>query len=176
MFCFHYTNKQGQYVYAAYVHAYTGKILYTGDFSDFAKESEKEDTSDLRTADPGSMPDPNSGWCYDENGEIAWSGPTPAPRQGSDIGQSAARSVADRYLKKKYPRFSSLTFSKVTCRHATDETDACGFKVPYYQFDYFVDDGSGEAAHEQLAFEIIIDAYNKEIQYSSYSGVGEGNG
>ena len=55
MFRFNYTNKQGQYVYAAYVHAYTGEVLYTGDFTGFASQ---HDISDLRTSPPKTTQDP----------------------------------------------------------------------------------------------------------------------
>ena len=170
MFRFNYTNKQGQYVYAAYVHAYTGEVLYTGDFTGFASQ---HDTSDLRTSPPKTTQDPQ--WWYDEDGNVVWDR-TPEPQTGTDIGKNAARSVADRYLGAKYPRFSQLSFSRVACRHATDPTEAAGFQVPYYQFDYFVNDGSGDSAAEQLAFSCIVNAYTKEIEYSCAASLNEGNG
>ena len=170
MFCFNYTNKQGQYVYAAYIHAYTGEVLYTGDFTGFASQ---HDTSDLRTSPPKTTQDPQ--WWYDEDGNVVWDR-TPEPQTGTDIGKNAARSVADRYLGAKYPRFSQLSFSRVACRHATDPTEAAGFQVPYYQFDYFVNDGSGDSAAEQLAFSCIVNAYTKEIEYSCAASLNEGNG
>ena len=170
MFRFNYTNKQGQYVYAAYVHAYTGEVLYTGDFTGFASQ---HDTSDLRTSPPKTTQDPQ--WWYDEYGNVVWDR-TPEPQTGTDIGKNAARSVADRYLGAKYPRFSQLSFSRVACRHATDPTEAAGFQVPYYQFDYFVNDGSGDSAAEQLAFSCIVNAYTKEIEYSCAASLDEGNG
>ena len=170
MFRFNYTNKQGQYVYAAYVHAYTGEVLYTGDFTGFASQ---HDTSDLRTSPPKTTQDPQ--WWYDEDGNVVWDR-TPEPQTGTDIGKDAARSVADRYLGAKYPRFSQLSFSRVACRHATDPTEAAGFQVPYYQFDYFVNDGSGDSAAEQLAFSCIVNAYTKEIEYSCAASLDEGNG
>lgn len=170
MFRFNYTNKQGQYVYAAYIHAYTGEVLYTGDFTGFASQ---HDTSDLRTSPPKTTQDPQ--WWYDEYGNVVWDR-TPEPQTGTDIGKDAARSVADRYLGAKYPRFSQLSFSRVACRHATDPTEAAGFQVPYYQFDYFVNDGSGDSAAEQLAFSCIVNAYTKEIEYSCAASLDEGNG
>lgn len=170
MFRFNYTNKQGEYVYAAYIHAYTGEVLYTGDFTGFASQ---HDTSDLRTSPPKTTQDPQ--WWYDEYGNVVWDR-TPEPQTGTDIGKDAARSVADRYLGAKYPRFSQLSFSRVACRHATDPTEAAGFQVPYYQFDYFVNDGSGDSAAEQLAFSCIVNAYTKEIEYSCAASLDEGNG
>lgn len=170
MYLFNYTNRQGQYVYAAYVHAYTGKVLYTGDYSGYV---EKHAASDLKTAAPATTQAPQ--WWYDENGNVVWDR-TPEPLTGTDIGQNAARSIADRYLASKYPTFSQLHFSRVSCRHATDPTDSAGFQVPYYQFDYFVDDGSADSVSEQLAFGIIINAYTKEIEYSCAASFGEGNG
>ena len=170
MFRFNYTNKQGQYVYAAYIHAYTGEVLYTGDFTGFASQ---HDTSDLLTSPPKTTQDPQ--WWYDEDGNVVWDR-TPEPQTGTDIGKNAARSVADRYLGAKYPRFSQLSFSRVACRHATDPTEAAGFQVPYYQFDYFVNDGSGDSAAEQLAFSCIVNAYTKEIEYSCAASLDEGNG
>ena len=171
MFRFNYSNKKGQYVYAAYVHAYTGELLYTGDYSDF---TDQQDTSDLRTSPPKTTQDPQ--WWYDDDGNVVWAEETPKPSEGTDIGQSSASSISDRYLSAKYPHFSQMSFSRVACRHATDPTEAAGFQVPYYQFDYFVNDGSGDSASEQLAFSCIVNAYTKEIEYSSAASLGEGNG
>ena len=170
MFRFFYNNKNGQCMYAAYVHAYTGELLYTGDYSGFAYD---KDISDLRTSPPKTTQEPQ--WWYDESGNVVWD-KTPEPQSGTDIGQSAARSVADRYLSAKYPRFSQSTFSRVRCLHITDPLESGGFQVPYYQFDYFMDDGSGDGASEQLAYEIIINASTKEIEYCSSGNYGEGNG
>ena len=111
----------------------------------------------------------------DEDGNVVWDR-TPEPQTGTDIGKDVARSVADRYLGAKYPRFSQLSFSRVACRHATDPTEAAEFQVPYYQFDYFVNDGSGDSAAEQLAFSCIVNAYTKEIEYSCAASLDEGNG
>ncbi len=166
LYLFNYKNKKGQYVYAAYVHAVTGEILYTGNYTDYAA---KTDVSDLKTAPPATTQEP--AYVYDENGNIQWSMP-PEVRTGTDIGKNAARSVADRWLSAKYPSFSQMKFSRVNCRHATDPADSNGFCVPYYQFDYYVNDGE----IDQLTFEIIIDAYTKEIEYCSGSSYGEGNG
>ena len=169
MFRFNYSNNQGQYVYAAYVHAYTGELLYTGDYSSYA---EQQDISDLRTAAPATTQAPS--YVY-VDGEPVWDR-TPEPQSGTDIGQSAARSIADRYLSAKYAKFSQLEFSRVSCLHITDPTEAGGFQVPYYQFDYFMIHGTGEDQREDLAYEIIINAYTKEIEYCSAASLGEGNG
>ena len=169
MFRFNYSNNQGQYVYAAYVHAYTGELLYTGDYSSYA---EQQDISDLRTAAPATTQAPS--YVY-VDGEPVWDR-TPEPQSGTDIGQSSARSIADRYLSAKYAKFSQQEFSRVSCHHITDPTEAGGFQVPYYQFDYFMIHGIGEDQREDLAYEIIINAYTKEIEYCSAASLGEGNG
>ena len=169
MFRFNYSNNQGQYVYAAYVHAYTGELLYTGDYSSYA---EQQDISDLRTAAPATTQAPS--YVY-VDGEPVWDR-TPEPQSGTDIGQSSARSIADRYLSTKYAKFSQQEFSRVSCHHITDPTEAGGFQVPYYQFDYFMIHGTGEDQREDLAYEIIINAYTKEIEYCSAASLGEGNG
>lgn len=169
MFRFNYSNNQGQYVYAAYVHAYTGELLYTGDYSSYA---EQQDISDLRTAAPATTQAPS--YVYVDE-EPVWDR-TPEPQSGTDIGQSAARSIADRYLSAKYAKFSQQEFSRVSCHHITDPTEAAGFQVPYYQFDYFLIHGTGEDQREDLAYEIIINAYTKEIEYCSSYSLGEGNG
>ena len=169
MFRFNYSNNQGQYVYAAYVHAYTGELLYTGDYSSYA---EQQDISDLRTAAPATTQAPS--YVY-VDGEPVWDR-TPEPQSGTDIGQSSARSIADRYLSTKYAKFSQQEFSRVSCHHITDPTEAGGFQVPYYQFDYFMIHGIGEDQREDLAYEIIINAYTKEIEYCSAASLGEGNG
>ncbi|MBQ6481691.1 MAG: SH3 domain-containing protein [Anaerolineaceae bacterium] len=171
MFRFNYSNNQGQYVYAAYVHAYTGELLYTGDYSDFINQ---QDTSDLRTAPPKTTQDPQ--WWYDDDENVIWAEETPKPSEGTDIGQSSARSIADRYLSAKYAKFSQQEFSRVSCLHITDPTESGGFQVPYYQFDYFMIHGTGEDQREDLAYEIIINAYTKEIEYCSAASLGEGNG
>ncbi len=67
MFRFTYSNNQGQYVYAAYVHAYTGKLLYSGDYSSYI---EQQDISELRTSPPKATEEPQ--WWYDEEGHIMW--------------------------------------------------------------------------------------------------------
>ena len=167
MYRFIYTNKQGQYLYAAYVHALTGDLLYTGDYSGYAYEA---NTADLHTSAPKTTQEPQ--WWYNESGEVVWDR-TPDTETGTDIGQSAARSIADRYLAARYPRFSQTQFSTVNCRHATEFTDGAGFRVPYYQFDYFVSD---QSLSEQLAYEIIVHAYTKEIEYCAAASFGEGNG
>ena len=171
MFRFNYSNNQGQYVYAAYVHAYTGELLYTGDYSDFINQ---QDTSDLRTAPPKTTQDPQ--WWCDDDGNVIWAEETPKPSEGTDIGQSSARSIADRYLSAKYAKFSQQEFSRVSCHHITDPTESGGFQVPYYQFDYFMIHGTGEDQREDLVYEIIINAYTKEIEYCSAASLGEGNG
>ena len=115
-------------------------------------------------------------WWYDDDENVIWAEETPKPSEGTDIGQSSARSIADRYLSAKYAKFSQQEFSRVSCLHITDPTEAGGFQVPYYQFDYFMIHGTGEDQREDLAYEIIINAYTKEIEYCSAASLGEGNG
>lgn len=167
MYRFHYKNKAGHTLYSAYVHAYTGEVLYTGDYSGFEYD---QDIGDLHTAAPRKTQAPS--FVYGANGEVLWDGPTPEPLTGTDIGEDAARSIADRYLAARYPRFSGVKFSRVRCRHAVDPTEGAGFQVPYYQFDYYVFDGTAE----MLAYEIIINAYTREIEYCASTAMNEGNG
>ena len=115
-------------------------------------------------------------WWYDDDENVIWAEETPKPSEGTDIGQSSARSIADRYLSAKYAKFSQQEFSRVSCLHITDPTESGGFQVPYYQFDYFMIHGTGEDQREDLAYEIIINAYTKEIEYCSAASLGEGNG
>ena len=109
MYRFYYFNKKDEYLYAAYVQAYTGDVLYTGDYSGFVYG---KGASDLKTAAPTAEPV----YEYDESGNLI----TPVPQAGTDIGQSAARSIADRYLASRYPQFSSASFSRVQCQHFTE--------------------------------------------------------
>lgn len=161
MYRFYYFNKKDEYLYAAYVQAYTGDVLYTGDYSGFVYG---KGASDLKTAAPTAEPV----YEYDESGNLI----TPVPQAGTDIGQSAARSIADRYLASRYPQFSSMSFSRVQCQHFTEYYEN-SFQTPNYQFDYYVRNESGS---EYMTFEIIIHAYTKEILYYCSDGPGEGNG
>ena len=161
MYRFYYFNKKDEYLYAAYVQAYTGDVLYTGDYSGFVYG---KGASDLKTAAPTAEPV----YEYDESGNLI----TPVPQAGTDIGQSAARSIADRYLASRYPQFSSMSFSRVQCQHFTEYYEN-SFQTPNYQFDYYVRNESGS---EYMTFEIIIHAYTKEILYCCSDGPGEGNG
>ena len=161
MYRFYYFNKKDEYLYAAYVQAYTGDVLYTGDYSGFVYG---KGASDLKTAAPTAEPV----YEYDESGNLI----TPVPQAGTDIGQSAARSIADRYLASRYPQFSSMSFSRVQCQHFTEYYEN-SFRTPNYQFDYYVRNESGS---EYMTFEIIIHAYTKEILYCCSNGPGEGNG
>ena len=161
MYRFYYFNKKDDYLYAAYVQAYTGDVLYTGDYSGFVYG---KGASDLKTAAPTAEPV----FEYDESGNLI----TPVPQAGTDIGQSAARSIADRYLASRYPQFSSMSFSRVQCQHFTEYYEN-SFQTPNYQFDYYVRNESGS---EYMTFEIIIHAFTKEILYCCSDGPGEGNG
>ena len=161
MYRFYYFNKKDEYLYAAYVQAYTGDVLYTGDYSGFVYG---KGASDLKTAAPTAEPV----YEYDETGNLI----TPVPQAGTDIGQSAARSIADRYLASRYPQFSSMSFSRVQSQHFTEYYEN-SFQTPNYQFDYYVRNESGS---EYMTFEIIIHAYTKEILYCCSDGPGEGNG
>jgi SH3-like domain-containing protein len=161
MYRFYYFNKKDEYLYAAYVQAYTGDVLYTGDYSGFVYG---KGASDLKTAAPTAEPV----YEYDESGNLI----TPVPQAGTDIGQSAARSIADRYLASRYPQFSSMSFSRVQSQHFTEYYEN-SFQTPNYQFDYYVRNESGS---EYMTFEIIIHAYTKEILYCCSDGPGEGNG
>lgn len=161
MYRFYYFNKKDEYLYAAYVQAYTGDVLYTGDYSGFVYG---KGASDLKTAAPTAEPV----YEYDRYGNII----TPEPPPGAtEIGKNAARSIADRFLASKYPRFSQINFSNIRCRLITGANEAPD--GPYYIFDYMVDDGT---EYEKLAFEIEIYAYSGEIFYWSSDDPGEGNG
>ena len=161
MYRFYYFNKKDEYLYAAYVQAYTGDVLYTGDYSGFVYG---KGASDLKTAAPTAEPV----YEYDRYGNIITSEPPPGT---TEIGKNAARSIADRFLASKYPRFSQINFSNIRCRLITGANEAPD--GPYYIFDYMVDDGT---EYEKLAFEIEIYAYSGEIFYWSSDDPGEGNG
>lgn len=171
MYRFNYTNSKGQYLYAAYIHANTGEVLYTGDYSAFIA---KQDISDLKTAAPRVTPSPSDEDTSEDQGE--WSKPYPEPASGVEIGEDAARAIADRYLSAKYPRFSELTFSRVSCRHITDPMVDVNFQVPFYMFDYYINDGSEDSASEQLVYGIYINSVTEEIEYCCSAALGEGNG
>ena len=162
MYRFYYSNRKGEHVYSAFIHAYTGDVLFTADYSQFVYG---QNAADLKTAAPTQEPV----WEYDVYGNMI---NTPEPQDGTDIGQGAARSIADRYLSSRYPHFQQSHFSRISCQYQTDPIHS-SFRTPYYQFDYFAVDDAG---HECLLFEIMIHAYTKDILYVCSDGPGEGNG
>lgn len=101
------------------------------------------------------------------NTEIDYATPTPEPvyESTTDIGESAARAIAERTLSGKYPEFSSQTFSSVS---ASFHEETGSFEKPYYQFDYFIDG--------RLAYEIMVHAWTGKVLYTFGSLPGEGNG
>lgn len=164
LYRFVYKNKSGQVIYAAYVHCVTGELLYKGDYSSFQYD---QDIADLRTAAPTTAP--RTGYVKIK-GDVVWDPDvvTSTPIPGNDIGESSARSIADRYLRAHYPRFSEMTFERVQVQHITDDPlIEGGFIAPYYQFAYFMED-------YQLMYCVEINAYSGEIM--TCSGPGEGAG
>ncbi|MBR1710066.1 MAG: SH3 domain-containing protein [Clostridia bacterium] len=169
LYRFAYMNKKDQVIYAAYVHCVTGEVLYKGDYSGFKYD---QDIADLKTAPPSTTQEPG---YVRIGGQVVWDSDvtTSTPIPGDDIGQSAARSIADRYLRAHYPRFSEMTFSKVTADYYADDPMVVGgFIEPYYIFSYYVADDL--SYDDQLAYCIIINAFSGDIK--SVSGPGEGAG
>ena len=169
LYRFAYLNKKGQMIYVAYVHCITGELLYKGDYSGFQYD---KDIADLRTASPTTAP--RTGYVIIK-GDVVWDPDvvTSTPIPGNDIGESSARSIADRYLRAHYPRFSEAAFSRVECQHVTDDPMiAGGFKAPWYFVLYYAEDEY--IVEGQLQYAIEINAYTGEI--NNCSGPGEGNG
>lgn len=170
LYRFVYTNKKGQMIYAAYVHCETGQLLYKADYSGFKYD---RDISDLKTAPPPA-PTPEPIPAYDEEGnlltEINLAEPAPMAEhaEGTPMDESKARNIADRYLSAKYPRFSELSYSRVSTRYV-DEQDAYS-RTPYYQFDYWIEVEGMEVPQ----YSIAIHAVYGDIE--GCSGPGEGNG
>lgn len=141
---------QGEkYVYCAVVHAVTGEVLYTADYTGFRQvvSSDTGSAQGTQQNKPASKPQV-----------------TAEPEQ--ELSQSAARSRADQYLAGRYPDFSGAQIASVRCRYATEDGS---FDTPYYQFDYFTADG-------QLAYEIMIHAPSGRVLYVYGDLPGEGNG
>ncbi|MBR1710058.1 MAG: SH3 domain-containing protein [Clostridia bacterium] len=164
LYRFTYENKKGQMIYAAYVHCESGELLYKGDYSNFEYET---DGSELKTSPPATTQNPG---YVKIKGEVVWDSDvvTSTPIPGTDIGESAARSTAERYLRSHYPRFSEMSFSRVECQHITnDPLIEGGFIEPYYQIAYFTDD-------DQVQYVITIKAYSGSVWQCS--GPGEGAG
>lgn len=90
--------------------------------------------------------------------------PTATPIPG-EITPSQARSIADTALAGKYPDFSGATFSSVSVRLSEE---GLGFKPPYYQFDYYVND--------MFAFSCIVHAITEKVLYTWGDLPGETNG
>lgn len=125
------------YSYCCMVHAKTGKVLYIANRHDpNLTELDLEDAT-----------------------------PAPVYESTTDIGQSAARGIADKALRGKYPEFGGATFSRVNCRVAKDAVD---FESPYYQFDYYVDG--------DFVYCCIVHAYTGRVLYTYGNLAGEGNG
>ena len=169
LYRFAYMNKNGQMIYVAYVHSITGELLYKGDYSGFQYD---KDIADMKTAPPATTQAP--GYVIIQ-GEVMWDTDvvTSTPIPGTDMGKDAARSIADRYLRAHYPRFSETVFSRVECRHVTDDPMIeGGFQAPWYAFLYYVEDEYLDFG--QLQYAIEINAFTGEI--NSCSGPGEGKG
>ena len=151
-------------IYDAYVHCESGELLYKVDYSNFEYET---DGSELKTSPPATTQNPG---YVKIKGEVVWDSDvvTSTPIPGTDIGESAARSTAERYLRSHYPRFSEMSFSRVECQHITnDPLIEGGFIEPYYQIAYFTDD-------DQVQYVITIKAYSGSVWQCS--GPGEGAG
>ena len=118
----------------------TGEVLYTSN----------QYNSDLTEID------------YDPTPE-----PTPRP-MGTDMGESAARQIADAALKRSYPEFDPAQIDWVRCIYY-DLDSSGGWDKPYYQFDYFSEDGD-------MQYEIMVHAYTGNILYMFGGLPGEGNG
>lgn len=174
MYRFTYVNKKGQTIYAAYVHCYTGELLYKGDYSGFYNEKE---ASDIKTAPPVA-PTPEPVPAYDEDGNLLTEiNLAPQPEnaehaEGIPIGEAAARDIADRFLRSKYPRFSEMEFTRVSCRYF--DTPEMTRRTPYYQFDYFVTVTDEGWVSEEFQYGICIHAIYGDVE--SYGGPGDGNG
>ena len=122
------------------VDAHTGEVLYTSN----------QYNSDLTEID------------YDPTPE-----PTPRP-EGEDMGESAARQIADGALRSSYPEFDPGQIDWVRCIYY-DLDSSGGWDKPYYQFDYFTADGD-------MAYEVMVHAYTGSILYIFGGLPGEGNG
>ncbi|MBR0319867.1 MAG: hypothetical protein IIX10_02315, partial [Clostridia bacterium] len=93
--------------------------------------------------------------------------PTPRP-EGTDMGESAARQIADGALRSSYPEFDIGNIDWVRCIYY-DLDSSGGWDKPYYQFDYFTADGD-------MAYEVMVHAYTGSILYIFGGLPGEGNG
>ena len=124
------------------VDAASGDVLYTSN----------EYNSDLTEID------------YDPTPE-----PTPRP-MGTDMGESAARQKADAALESAYPEFDISSIDWVRCKYfGLDEEDGSSWDKPYYQFDYFTEEGDA-------IYCAVVNAYTGKILYTFGSLPGEGNG
>lgn len=124
------------------VDAHTGEVLYTSN----------QYNSDLTEID------------YDPTPE-----PTPRPI-GTDMGESAARQLADAALESAYPEFDISSIDWVRCKYfGLDEEDGSSWDKPYYQFDYFTEEGDA-------IYCAVVNAYTGKILYTFGSLPGEGNG
>lgn len=228
--------RNGQYVYNALVHAMTGEVVYTADYTDFARPGAAATPKPKATSVPGEISKSEARSAADRflrgeygsfddvtykvinerfesmpgytgtvfrlnyyeketdqfaytcivsakdgsvlyhtevwdgaNTEIDYSTPTPAPEYESreDIGESRARSIADRHLGNKYPDFAG-GYASVRSQYCAEESPG-SFEKPYYQFDYFDAEG-------RLVYEVMVHAWTGKVLYSFGSLPGEGNG
>ena len=136
LYRFLYNNKKGQTIYAAYIHCYTGEVLYKGDYSGFLYD---KDVADIRTS-PTPAPTPEPIPAYDDDGNLLTEinmapASTPEHMEGTPMSQEEAQIIAERYLSARYPRFTELEYSKMTCHYVDSDIYS---RTPYYSFDYFV--------------------------------------
>ncbi len=174
LYRFTYNNKKGQTIYAAYVHCYTGELLYKGDYSGFYSNQE---AAGIRTAPPVA-PTPEPVPAYDEEGNLLTEiNLAPEPEnaehaEGTPMSEAAAREIADRYLRSRYPRFSEMHFTRINCGYV--DTPERTRRTPYYQFSYFITVTDEGWETEELQYGIEIHAIYGDVE--SCSGPGEGNG
>ena len=174
LYRFIYVNKKGQTIYAAYIHCYTGEVLYKGDYSGFAYDKDIADIKIAPKPSPTHEPIP----AYDEDGNILTEinlAPMPENAEhvdGTPMSEADAKAIADRFLSAKYPRFSEMHFDKVTFQLV--DTPELTRRTPYYNIGYFItvtDDGWIE---DLVQYAISIHAIDGEVQ--TWSGPGEGAG
>ena len=99
--------------------------------------------------------------------EIDYSDPVPTeePPQGEIMSQEAAKDIGDRYLRAKYPLFTSARIERVESFFREE-----GKHGPFYQFEYY------EEGEISSTYSVEVNAVSGEIEYSFGGMPDEANG
>lgn len=132
-----YIDTDGNCIFMCMVHCDTGNVIYINDTWDAS-------LTEIDYSDPI---------------------PTEEPPQGEIMSQEAAKDIGDRYLRAKYPLFTSARIERVESFFREE-----GKHGPFYQFEYY------EEGEISSTYSVEVNAVSGEIEYSFGGMPDEANG